>query len=988
MVSENGRLAEAVADELFGAERAGQPVYMLGDARALSRIAKTAGLNGDPCEEVTRVVRRTLWLDDPGVAPFRWQAESAARHSLHPLETPPALPLLLVLTLAAEQMQADGDVAAHNYYSRLHRLLRVPTDRYGRVEEDYRRHASELWGSLNGWLEAWEGQRGIPTAYAIGSHEYIGLPMSQAVVRQHDRAGLHELFALEGLAAGTRMSPSDMGNSLAPYASVTPSPLSSHLLRLWEKPSARDRIVDAACLELESWDGVGGTGGVVGLQALTPRLLAFVRTFPGRSVRFNLMLPVRTSESGLVSFETSDGEVSVPTAFGPGGSTRLSPSETVDAASLVGDRLQGHVGEDAHQTFSRQPRRVVPMRWDEMQGAFVEVERVALGEDSLVLVREGAQSRVEKHLEMHARPGWRAASNLNGVPAGWSIYENVQIVSAPSDTTHLDLIPLAPRARTSLTLRGGFALPGLLRKWSVLAPPEVIALASGASSVTVRVYASTRLDAKLVVHEFTEVGELCIASMSRARLIDGEFTVAMFVDGAVRPSSTALLRLRSADTPQFSVEAADLQLVYSPDSAATWPLSAGPAEWPVYVNGARTAGLDARDDAPSTSMREFQPRERSRVDSSTRVVRVGRAAPEGSCMTTGMHRFHFPTVRPNQPRQRTVDGECTECGLVKRQPGTAWGARRREAKAAPAGHVVDIPPVVESGDPDFQIAFDALNHVGQGTFSTFERIAAQVEGSGLFADSFLRRQEIAGHIDVRRDEWLQVTEWAVNAATLVEVAPGRWVLIGARSRGLVERLRDLLDGVAEVRETVDAALAMVEVVGELGAPGVLAEIGIDVVDRATPMRIVQSLPALSAVATGLKRTAVPRFRSAERWDTASASWRRCDSLSEAGAYRLKEFRSLYVLRSDADIADGTIAVGNAQLVKHVVNLWANDPLVGYHSRSASVVAPLGADLPGIYGRVLSLCSGRAPIELPSNRLLQYPAVPRDVADALFDRLTK
>jgi hypothetical protein len=353
-----------------------------------------------------------------------------------------------------------------------------------------------------------------------------------------------------------------------------------------------------------------------------------------------------------------------------------------------------------------------------------------------------------------------------------------------------------------------------------------------------------------------------------------------------------------------------------------------------------------------------------------------------------MHRVQLPAVTSGRPQKSTVEGECVTCGLVRRFAGTPWAARRRDRDSTRASRVVTIPPVTASDEPDFQVAFDALNHVGHGSFATFERIAAQVEGSGLFADAFLRRQEVAGHIDVARDRWLQVTEWAVNSATLVPLAADRWVLIGSRSRALVEHLRTVLGDQAEVIESVDGELARIEVVGGLPDNSELSEAGVSVLECSSALAVAAALPRLSQVADGLHRIAVPGYRSAEIWDTRTASWRLADSIGTPGAYRLKDFRSIYVVRSDGDVGSGLVGIGNAQVVKHIANLWAGDPLAGYHSRSGSVLVPLGADLPGIYGRALSLCSGRAPREIVDHRMLQYPAVRRDVADTVFARLTQ
>ncbi|MFD1251191.1 hypothetical protein ACFQ3F_25605 [Nocardioides ginsengisoli] len=336
--------------------------------------------------------------------------------------------------------------------------------------------------------------------------------------------------------------------SLDLYATKVPSPLSNNLRRLWTVPAARERIVQAACLELEAW--TGGTdhqthGSPV---ARRTRLLAYVRTFPRKVVEFNLAIPSAGSSSERAAFETADGVLAVPMVSAGNGTSRLASTDMLSAESLPGDVLTARLGVEGAQ-LERRPRRIMPLRWDELQGCFVEVERVAVGEDNVVLALADTRVRLERHLEQCARPGWELMDGVAGVPDGWMLARQVQIVGAPDGQVHVELMPLVPRAKTSLTLRGGFVLPGRLRKWSSLAPPEVVALASGASSVTVKVFEGSRLAAEDELVAERSEGELAILPLEQHELADGEYTVAMYVDAEKRPSSTATMRLRSADSP-------------------------------------------------------------------------------------------------------------------------------------------------------------------------------------------------------------------------------------------------------------------------------------------------------------------------------------------------------------------------------------------------------------------------------------------------------
>src|SRR5699024_3451480 len=234
--------------------------------------------------------------------------------------------------------------------------------------------------------------------------------------------------------------------AMEPYATATPSlPLSSHLANFWRAPAARQQIVDAACLELEAWDG-SGIEAVASARAVSEtRQLDVLPTFPRKSIEFNLMLPYRSEKPDIARFQLADGESIVPTVSGPGGSTRLSGVEGVSAASLIGEQLAGEFGKDHDRTLGRRPKRVTPLRWDDLQSAFVDIERISLGEDSMVLAKSDARQRVQEQLRAHARPGAQELTELHGTPAGWLVFQHVQIVSAPTQQVHLDLLPLVPR---------------------------------------------------------------------------------------------------------------------------------------------------------------------------------------------------------------------------------------------------------------------------------------------------------------------------------------------------------------------------------------------------------------------------------------------------------------------------------------------------------------------------------------------------------------
>ncbi|HEX8001335.1 MAG TPA: hypothetical protein VF519_01420 [Mycobacteriales bacterium] len=987
-------LNEAVAEELFSLDRAGRPVYALPGPDEFDAVFKRAGL---PCGDEGRLtflrqVRGTLVVDDDGVNPFSEHIGRSRRHRQAAFDTPPSLALLVILSMAADSMHAGEGMAAHNYYGRLMGLLDVPEWRRSRVQTAYQADAEVIWSTLNAWLEAWEGERGVPTAYAVGQR-YIGLPMSQALVRQRDREKLVGVFAAEGLPPGYQMAGSDMEAVLDDWVNRQP-PVLSHALRiLWSNAAARERIAAVACLELAAWHGDDLAAHDERASRYSPlRLMARTPTFPRPRIELNLTLPAPAADDAYPTVTLAGADGPVPMRLVPSGtgSLRLEDATLIDPASLVADEVSLTVDGRA-LVMSRLPRRLVPLRRDDLQNCYVEVERVQLGEDTILLAANGLRPRIEAVLDVVARPGWQVAGpETEGVPEGWVLFKGVQVFDRFIGSVHVDLQPLLPRSAATLALAGGFSLPGRLRKWSSLDPPEVQVVTPSATCVKVRVDKGTGLGDEVLTR--TVGASVAVLPLADAGLTDGEYVVTLWVDDARKPTATSLLRLRSGDTPVREVTGRNSGLVYRPSYGGSWPLTACERDESGSVDGARVSVGTAADMALIPMPAAAQRTRAERRSGPTRLVRVGRGLGEDSCMRTGTHRFVLPPALPGRPVSTSIEGECTTCGLVKRFPSTAHGARRRAPADVPVRRVDvgALPPVVMSDSRDHAVAFDALCHLGGGTASDFSRIAGQVEGTALFTDTFVRSLESLGHIDVRRDPGASsFAEFEMTPPTLIEVEPDVWWLVGRTQRSLVQRITSIVEAAGGSaassldhgvpRRTFRCTRRELELA--LREDRALAAADVELGDSIAG-RLAAALPPLSSVAAALRRSPVPTHDTLAMWDTHSARWETVSSVARPGAYRLGGFAPRYGIRSPADVDGGAIAFCSPYLAKHVANLWARDPLAGYHTASRSVVVPRGCDLPTLYARALVLCSGWLPVNADRVHMLQYRDVLPEVAAQL------
>jgi hypothetical protein len=986
---------EALVEALFSASMSGRPVYAVPDAEVIDEVASRLRV---PIKDALRLLQQTAAIQvgiRTGEQPF---AKLAHRlHSAHGLDTPPGLTTLAMLSLAADRMHAEGDMAANNYYGRLHELLDTPDARKFAVENGYRDHAEDLWNALNSWLEAWEGERGVPTAYVVGQWRFVGLPLSQALVRRADREKLAAMFTSEGLPPGYRISPSDMEATLDSWVPRVP-PLFSHAFRtLWTNPMARERITAVACLELENWDGSGLKDGdhTESAHGRVARLLVELRKFPRTSLGLDLTFPIQADGSSTLIFNGVSGPEVVALRAAAGGSSRLDDNAAVDMDSVLTDELEAT--DATGTTYRRRPRRVVPLRFDELQQAWVEEECAQLGETTLVLSARELDKRVGDLLNKVARPGWQQLSDdTNGLPQGWSAFRDVEILDRVGTSIHIDLLPLLPRSAVSLVLSGGLVLPGLLRKWSSLLPPEIHATSSGAASIGIQVHRGSRVSqpADVVVDEASDGGVL-VVDLAGRELCDGEYLVTVVTDGATKPSATALLRLRSSETPE--IRRVSSRLVYGPSSGPLWPMTAVAARDEPGVDGARVS-LDG-EMSVECSMPPPKERARRQKDAlSEHAVRIGLGLGTNSCMRTGMHRIDVPPALPGIPATHSVEGVCATCGLVKRYPTTAAGADAKQwAKARKTWQPPDlsaVPRIRVRDDGGWGPAFDALSHLGNGTPASLSRILTQMDGSPLGVDVLVRSLESLGHVDLVRDpRTLNVVEWEITPSTLVSTGRDCWTLIGRRTTSQCRQLLELAAYVkADVVDELDDQVPRVQLTLDLPALIEIVEVLQDdwpelVIVHDPARRLASALPALSSIVAGLARTHVPAITTIEVWDTEAADWVVGRSIEAVGAYRLTHHGRAYVVRDDQDLASGTVTLANAQLSKHLANLWAGDPLARFDAVSGSVVVPIGADLPGLYARALCLASGRLAVARQDTRLLQYPDVPRDLADVIHDRLT-
>jgi len=1009
---------QAFASVLFTPANAGRPVYMDMDEDVLSQVAVEAGVDqSDAAEQLAAAVRDTLSLSTATGPVFGrhlrdlrlWRRVTLkdARGDGRVPQAPLILALLAVLTLAAEEMQNDRNYACGAYYPRLSRVLRVDDGKQrSRLMIAYCKDAEELWGGLNEWLSAADGRLGLPTAYTL-SHRYIGLPLSQALVRSTDRREFPFMFQRYGLSPGGEISPADMERLLDSWFQMRPCPVSKSLESLWDRGQARERVASVAAIELRSWDGTRpgspDSGQPGGRKAGGVQLACWMRRFPRPRLDISFLASFGAQASPRVlTVLTASGEPDVEVVPVPG--ARLQPVFTseIDTASLVEGVLRladAATGLEA----SRFPRRVTAFRYDDLLNAYVECERVGLGEDSLLLVKDdkGLPGSVRAVLAQVARPGFSEETAVPGLPAGWVMFAGVQVVTVPDrEPPGTDLNALIPLLSAQLAFADGTRLPGQLRKWSSLDPPEIRAIVQGSSQLSVRLTSlHDGSQAPGVSRTWTSGGPALVAGLGELGLPDGDYEVS--VDDKGRPVQQAVLRLRSSDTPDVAALLAVTHLAHDigRDGLAVlraMPLRPG-APAGAGVRGPYSAPLRALPAAASAASPNMwwngpKPPPPPRQPPITLT-----ALDPASCAVTGAHYIELP-VSYGKAKGGLISGACKYCGLVKRYPAhIRWSATAKPTGGAEQGTVLQVnasqlQKVTAAGHSTWDVALDSLVHASGGSYHALEHVASQVEASPLFTDTFTRSLEARGDLEVERGADFAPARWEMSPPYLAGLATSEFLLTGSWSREDREALRNLVTQaggtLADERDRSGLARHVVTGVNAAELAGICEKVGTAGVVPDAGARLVRALPPLSELEAALPRIPLPGAKGIQRFHLPSSSWEPAASAVEPGAYRLdRGFTRTDVFRAPADVEAGTAALGTVQLIKHLAARHAGRALLAYLPDQQLLAVPLGADLPGLYGRAAVLCGGRLPVPDERQRVLAYRDVPQHVADAMNSLLT-
>jgi hypothetical protein len=944
----------------------------------------------------------------------------------------PHIPLLIAFTISAADMGTEGGFSTNAYYPRLRGNLGLDEDDL--LDDSYRKIAYVFWNGLNYWLDKFlNSKRGVGTAYSISVHKYVGLALSQALLRSVDRKKLPRVFLENNLAPFTSLVERDMERILDSWIKKEEFHFRSNrnpsapLKKLWEKEDARIKISSIACKELELWDGSIQSRNIddeeLTKKDFRVRLSIFESSFPimKMNLSFSFNAPnfsMNKSEVKVAVAETEDSEA-IPVFLDQSGWWQPDTSHTpIRSKDLLEGMLKLDIGLDFN--IERFPRQLVVFRHDELSRIYHEVERIEIGIRSIFAIQDNSDlvTRLKSILALCARPGWQIlnASNTNGIPEGWLIAKDVEFISPPVENllpANGSLEALKPIFAGSLNFSNGFQLPGRPPRWHSDVNFEIRGTVMGAETIEIKILHDSDLEE--VVESKVFSGSLGIWVVNTENFSDGNYKVQMFVDSDSKPITEKTLRLRSSDTIDELSWKSSERLIHDLTTSGVGVIQTTPLSENIktYVDGS----ISIFDIHSRTYESEALPidlvwwlESKDSFDNKHEFIKIALpSATKATCFSTSQHNFLIPATIPSKSRQGfqksesgNILGTCIYCGLNKKFAANHWVAEKRkvnresklkknhlEAKNIEIKELkVDLDEIapIESREFSYKSLIDGVMHVGGGSGAQLDSLAASIDNGALFKYQFSQDLIQLSIIDCRLDDYFQIASWEVAPTGIVSCGDGGKdkVITGFASKSLLNSIQALMSSGELIRSESTKTLSLPRMIGasEADLERISTHLNIPYSTTST-LDMLCLLPPIVEVAASIPKRAVPGYEVVAEFVTTTNSWRTILNIENIGAYRTTgEYRNRYIVRLSEDLSDNSARFVSSEFAKYFQAATSRTPLMAYDSVNRNLIVPIGAPLPGLYGRACVLASGRLPIRDSSNRNLIYSNIEPRVARLL------
>ncbi|WP_260849321.1 hypothetical protein [Kocuria marina] len=1013
------RWNDAVARAFFGPRRAGELVHLDLDEKMLEQIGSEFGLDGPAtlralADSVTPLLvtdgsRRSVFdafnkLTEAWYRTSRRQLEDLTR-----IGPPPIVALLALFALAGRHMSAlaarTGKKSVSTFYLPLAVLLQAGQDNVKALETSVRKDSETYWDALRYWLEAFDGQLGLPSAYAV-NHRPVGLALSQTLFGPSELRHLHQMFEDLELTTAQGMSAAELGIYIDFWLDIADTDVSKSLRSIWTNPLTRDPALQVALAQLDAWesapddDAAVAARGTRHLGSRSPGLsLTDGTDYVGNPIyELGFVVPKRLVPGREVDLATTVGPRTMFLSYIGDAFLGISAyNARMTSDTLLSGQLQITAGE---LTLTRNPRPVVVFAKDAYSDTFISVDHVPAAWPCRIMVRDQPEwvDQIRAILDDSASPDYRVVGpGENGVCEGWVLFDDVQVLRAgdPALTVNDNFSALVPRLVPAITLSGGLRIPGDVDRFSALRPPQLTVTSDSDDPLSVECewrnphsfkLMSTKLTAPRVPPFQVSLGGTDLARED-GHLKPNDYTLVLRSGRTVKQR----LEFRVRDSSYYITQRSlgyDGEMVHVAEEPL-WPVTAVtrdeiPDE---YVQGSFD-NMDPHeatvDEVPVPGVAGWESAEGQMFPERSNELPE---APDVSCMVTGKHKVILPPMDP-KAKAPWVFGRCKFCGLTKRYPGRLT----KLSAVCQTGSVESLQFIgPDEGEyPGSWAPFkDILTFLGGGKRSSLSIVARQLEDSERFEEWFVGHLQALGFLEVIRDENWTVRRWQVCSPALTQLVDGSILLTGGWKTDQEDAVTQAVGaqgGEIVVLSPEDHATTMLQDVDLDALSKLLPEGLCDVVYDAGPV-MLDTLPPLSSVVAGLPLKEMQYNGVAERFVPADATWEATDDRNQAGLYRINHHhKTRYAYRTAEDVVSGHARPVSSGLGKHLAARDTGTALVSYDPELRLLSVPIGAALPGLYARATVLCSGLLPTLVDEDFSLNYGDVSEEFASALVAKL--
>lgn len=1001
------RLNDTLNEIIFNGRFADLPVYIDVEGDLKDEICLQLGLEEDQLTEyVGEVVEETLAWDNKNDI-YIWHRANRNNWYREREKPPPFTALLLVLSIAAENMGAEDDISSINFYGRVAQIF--GNSSYKDQISKSSKTTVLFWEDLNNWLVENDFAYGRPTAKPIlPKWKYASYALSQALVRRSDRDSFHRLFDEFNLSKSDQLTFPE----IEPYINewMTGAGPTLLLKKLWKVNDLRNRVIEAAIEELEIYENSKKNKGNIRSGRLI--WISQFQTYPIKKLKLKLCAGQDPSSDKYSLFsdnyQSSSQDLisnSISLNYFDGQEVSfLGPTSSLQLEDLIISDLSLTKEDTKH--FEKKCRSIIPLLKQDNGFFYKEVSQILLFHQYQIICAISWKQKIINFLDAYAATGFEVMDSEphNGIPFGWCLFNSVEIVKVPDDSLiHDDLNALIPSERgLALYPSGGLKLSGASDIWHKWAPPSIFAVNKGEPR-GLKV-SSENIDNEFLVSVDDSVNQpnfLYKGNESILRDIESDSFSFITYGGKLNEKNSAkTIYFRSANAPKkhpMDKLFKNKYLVDPYNQVLNWR-SASDEKSDNYLVGLDVTNLEEKELNHNTySYRRISYLATNeidyidQIDGSYRLYHGLKNKPV--CVERGVHAWLMPEGVTSKTK-RAIQ-QCVDCGIrgvyrgkssslkrrVKKSDGIANKSQLNEKKLNPNRVDVQI---------NHDLLLDAISYEGQGSGQILYKWFGMLVDESWKIEELIRDYVNLGFIDTMLiSDSSRVKNWTVSPSVFVINEQGLGYLAGFRSDFLVNQVCMALDNFNVIYEPqrfdTQPTLHLWRIKKEIQDNVIEALYDLKLNHKLEILKnpwqkILPWLPSRKNMISSSKPI-TPQVKDLQKFDVISATWKDWESVLKTGAYRHKELpRRYFYVNQEIEVRQMTY-----ELTKISAAYDQRIRLHDYNSKSMEFICVLGCRLPSLYERLLISCSGQLP-KLMDKKFLIYKNIPSEIGERVLEAL--